>query len=245
MWRYERGCFTEEAFPLPEEARLLLVVNGEPWTSLSYTPGDEAYLALGHLYLSGVLPGLEGVKVRVAEGMVLVDLPQAPKRGLGVRDSGCAAGLRYGEPRLAPLPRVPLDPKLPITLLAELRARTQGYARTRGIHGAALFDREGRLLYLNEDIGRHNAVDRLMGYMLLEGIKPPVLLAVTGRVSREMAAKAIAMGAVLLASRTGATAPAVDLAKRYGLALAAYVRPESYRLYAPGGLTIPMPNPTD
>ncbi len=60
-------------------------------------------------------------------------------------------------------------------------------------------------------MGRHNAVDRVMGQMLLEGIRPPVALAVTGRVSREMAAKAIAMGAVLLASRTGALAPAVEL----------------------------------
>jgi FdhD protein len=55
MWRYERGAFHPEAFPLPEEARLVLVVNGTPWTVLSYTPGEEAYLALGHLFLSGVL----------------------------------------------------------------------------------------------------------------------------------------------------------------------------------------------
>ncbi len=244
MWRYERGAFHPEAFPLPEEARLVLVVNGAPWTALSYTPGEEAYLALGHLFLSGVLTGLEGVRLRVGEGMVLVDLPEEPRRDLGVRDSGCAAGLRYGEPRLGPLPEVPLDPELPIHLLAELRSRLRLYPRTRGIHGAALFDLEGRLLYLSEDIGRHNAVDRLAGYMLLEGVSPPVLVASTGRVSQEMAAKAIAMGAVLLASRTGATAPAVRLAQDYGLALAAYVRPGGYRLYAPGGILRPWALPS-
>lgn len=238
MWRYEGGRFSAESFPLPEEARLLLVVNGEPWTALSYTPGDEAYLALGHLHLSGALPSLEGVRVLVGEGMVLVDLPRTPMRGVGVRDSGCAAGLRFGEPKLIPLPQVPLDPELPIRLLAELRARARAYARTRGIHGAALFDLEGNLLYLNEDIGRHNAMDRLAGFMLAEGIAPPVLVASTGRVSLEMAAKAVGMGAVLLASRTGATAPAVALAHRYGLALAAYVRPTGYRLYAPGGMPV-------
>lgn len=245
VWRYQKGRFFQEDFPLPQEATLLLCLNGEPWTALSYTPGEELLLALGHLYLSGVVGGLEGLTWQVGDGVVNLNLPQRPKRGLGVRDSGCAAGLRFGEAPLHPLPPVSLDPGLPPRLLSELRREARAYAETRGIHGAALFDLEGHLLYLNEDIGRHNAVDRLMGYMLLEGIKPPVLLAVTGRVSREMAAKAIAMGAVLLASRTGATAPAVDLAKRYGLALAAYVRPESYRLYAPGGLTIPMPNPTD
>lgn len=239
MWRFEGGRFTPEVFPLPEEERFLLAVNGKPWASFSYTPGDEAYLALGHLFLSGVLSGLEGVRWRVGEGVVAVDLPTDPERGVGVRDSGCAAGLRYGEPQLVPLPPVSLDPELPLRLMAQLRQNAVRYAQTRGIHGAALFDLAGRLLYLNEDIGRHNAVDRLAGYMLLEGIRPPVAVAVTGRVSQEMAAKAIGMGAVLLVSRTGATAPAVGLARRYGLALASYVRPTGYRLYAPGGMPVP------
>ena len=244
MWRYEKGAFFPETFSLPEEARLVLVVNGTPWTALSYTPGEEAYLALGHLFLSGVLGGLEGVRFRVGEGMVLVDLPKVPRRGLGTRDSGCAAGLRYGEPRLVPLPQLSLDPELPIRLLAQLREGLRLYPRTRGIHGAALFDPEGNLLYLSEDIGRHNAVDRLAGYMLLERVSPPVLVASTGRVSQEMAAKAIAMGAVLLASRTGATREAVTLARTYGLALAAYVRPGGYRLYAPGGILRPWALPS-
>ncbi|WP_248644121.1 formate dehydrogenase accessory sulfurtransferase FdhD [Thermus scotoductus] len=113
------------------------------------------------------------------------------------------------------MPKIPLDPELPLELMAQLHQHAVRYAWTRGIHGAALFDLSGQLLYLNEDIGRHNAVDRLAGYMLLEGVRPPVLLAVT------------------------ATAPAVSLAQRYGLALAAYVRPTGYRLYAPGGMPVP------
>lgn len=239
MWRFEGGRFRREAFSLPEEGRLLLVVNGRPWASFSYTPGDEAYLVLGHLFLSGVLADLKGVRWHQEEGVVAVDLPTEPQRGVGVRDSGCAAGLRFGEPRLSPLPRVLLDPGLPMGLMAQLRENALRYRETRGIHGAALFDPAGRLLYLNEDIGRHNAVDRLAGYLLLEKVQPPVLVAVTGRVSQEMAAKAIGMGAVLLASRTGATRPAVELAQRYGLALATYVRPTGYRLYASGGMPVP------
>lgn len=53
MWRFEGGRFQEEAYSLPEEERFLLLVNGKPWASFSYTPGDEVYLALGHLFLSG------------------------------------------------------------------------------------------------------------------------------------------------------------------------------------------------
>lgn len=238
MWRFEGGRFWEAEFPLPEEERLLLVVNGEPWTALSYTPGDEAYLALGHLFLSGALEDLRGVRYVLGGGVVMVDLSQGRARGLGVRDSGCAAGLRFGEPRLAFVPQVALRPELPIQLLAQLRQKATRYALTRGVHGAALFDLSGKLLYLSEDIGRHNALDRLAGFMLLEGVEAPVLVASTGRVSREMAAKAIGMGAVLLATRTGATKPAVDLARTYGLALAAYVRPSGYRLYAPGGMPV-------
>ncbi len=238
MWRYEKGRFLREDYPLPQEALLQIWINGEAWTALSYTPGDEVALALGHLYLTGVLESLEGVRWRLGEGMVLLELPSRPQRSLGVRDPGCAAGLRYGEPRLAPLPRVGLDPDLPIRLLSVLRSGAQLYPKTRGIHGAALFDLEGRLLYLNEDIGRHNAVDRLAGYTLLHGLTPPFLVATSGRVSQEMAAKAIGLGAVLLASRTGATAQATELARAYGLALATYVRPTGYRVYAPGGLPV-------
>lgn len=77
MWRFEGGCFQEEAYSLPEKERFLLLVNGKPWASFSYTPGDEVYLALGHLFLSGVLSGLEGVRWLVGEGVVAVDLPGA------------------------------------------------------------------------------------------------------------------------------------------------------------------------
>jgi FdhD protein len=141
--------------------------------------------------------------------------------------------------------RCPWTPSFPSRLLAELQGPKGPSlcSSTRGIHGAALFDLEGRLLYLNEDIGRHNAVDRLAGYMLAEGVAPPVLVATTGRVSLEMAAKVVGMGAVLLASRTGATAPAVALANDYGLALATYVRPTGYRLYAPGGMLLEEKSP--
>lgn len=239
MWRFERGQFIPEDFPLPEERELLLVVNGRPWVRLACSPGGDLPLALGHLYFAGALRDLAGVRYRVGDGFVALDLPgQVPEPGVGVRDTGCGAEIRRGELPLRPLPRVELDPELPIRLLAALREGALGYRRTRGIHGAALFDLQGQLLYLNEDVGRHNAVDRVMGQMLLEGIRPPVALAVTGRVSREMAAKAIAMGAVLLASRTGALAPAVELSHQYGLALAAYVRPTGYRLYAPGGMPV-------
>jgi FdhD protein len=232
VWVYEKGRFLEAGFSLPRERTLTLFVNGVPYATLSYTPKEEEALALGRLYLDGVIRGLEdvlgleatpeGVEVRTR-----TPLPEGPL----VEAPGCGGGTYRPRP-LRPLPPLSLDPQLPVLLVRILQARAEEYARTRGVHSAALFDPQGNFLFLAEDISRHNALDRLAGKALLQGLEGPFLVAASGRASMEMVLKSVALGAVLLASRTGATDRAVGLARSYGLALACYVRPTGYRLYA-------------
>ncbi len=126
-----------------------------------------------------------------------------------------AAGIRslpVGSPRLR---RAVLE-NLPETM----RAGQALFARTGGIHAAALFDLEGGLLDLAEDVGRHNAVDKIAGYMFQHGIDGgDKFFYTTGRLTSEMVIKAVQMGIPILASRSGFTAWGVDLARQVGLTL--------------------------
>ncbi len=240
MYRYEKGRFRPQTFETPREAELTLVLNGSPLVRLAHSPGEEVELGLGFLWLAGVFDRLEQVRwLHRREGVLELEVAAPAGTGVPLRTSACGMGIVYGERGVSELPFVALEPELPVALHRQLREGAVRYRRHRGIHGAALFDAEGRLLHLAEDIGRHNAVDKLAGRALLEGWRPPFLLAVTGRISREMAHKAAALGAVLLASRTGATENGLAEAERRNLTVCTYVRPTGYRVNAsPGRLLV-------
>ena len=238
MYRYEKGRFIEATFEAPKETELTLIVNGKPMLRLAHSPGEEVELGLGFLWLGGAFDVIEQVRWLQRKENVL-EIEVAAKNGPGVplRTSSCGMGIVYSERRVRELPFVAIDPEVPIRMHEQLRAGAVQYARTRGIHSAAIFDAAGNMLHLSEDIGRHNAIDKLAGKVLLEDWQPPFLLAVSGRVSQEMAHKAAAMGAVLLASRTGATEHGIKSAERYNLTLCTYVRRTGYRLNtSPGRL---------
>jgi FdhD protein len=110
-----------------------------------------------------------------------------------------------------------------------------GYRASRGIHGAALADPD-RLLFLAEDVGRHNAVDKVVGEALLAGVavRDRILLN-TGRISSEMLLKGARMGVPLVVSRTSPTEMAVALAEQLGITVVGYLRHDAFNLYAGGG----------
>lgn len=130
-----------------------------------------------------------------------------------------------------------------ITVAAATLARLPGrmrraqptFARTGGLHAAALFDARGRLLVLREDVGRHNAVDKVVGRMLLAGQLPAGALGlfVSGRASFELVAKAWAAGFAAMVSVSAPTALAVETARRAGLLLAGFGRGTALNVYAP------------
>jgi len=243
MYRYEKSNFIPENFDAPRESELTLVVNGRPMLRLAHSPGEEVELGLGFLWLGGAFDTLDQVRwFERAGGVLEFEVAGAAGPGVPLRTSSCGMGIVYGQRRAAELPFVAIDPNLPIHMHGLLREKAAEYRRTRGIHSAALFTSDGALLHLSEDIGRHNAVDKIAGRALLEGWKPPFALAVSGRISGEMAQKAAALGAVLLASRTGATQNGIEAAKRWNLTVCTYVRPLGYRLItAPGRLLARSP----
>jgi FdhD protein len=162
--------------------------------------------------------------------------------------SGCGGGITFRiDPRLFPRveSRLKVRPADLAARLKELFAQAVHYRASRGIHGAALADPD-RLLIVAEDVGRHNAVDKVKGEALLRGLPTTdrILLS-TGRISSEMLLKAARMGTPVVASRTSPTEMAVGLAEQLGITVVGYLRQESLNLYAGDGLDLPAPRDGD
>jgi FdhD protein len=125
-------------------------------------------------------------------------------------------------------------PEILAQLPDRLRAAQPTFEKTGGVHACALFDGQGQMLALREDVGRHNALDKLLGWALLEGRLPlsAHVLLLSGRVSLEMVQKAIAAGIPIIAAIGAPTSLAVELAARSGQCLAAFLRGSAWNVYA-------------
>jgi len=149
--------------------------------------------------------------------------------------SGCGGGITFRIdhrlfPRLASTLRV--RPETLSLRMKDLFAAAVHYKTSRGIHGAALTDGE-RLLVVAEDVGRHNAVDKVVGYALLNGMLPlgAALMAVSGRLSFEIVQKAAAAGVPILAAVSAPSSLAVELAEEVGITLVGFLRNGTFNLY--------------
>ena len=117
-------------------------------------------------------------------------------------------------------------------LVAQLTRRQEVYRAAGGIHASAVFDASGQVLALGEDIGRHNAMDKALGYCLLRGIPlDDKMVVTTGRASYDMVAKGARLGVPILASLSSPTSLAVELAEAVGCTLLGYLRGRSMRVY--------------
>jgi FdhD protein len=222
------------------------------------TPGDDFDLALGFLLSEGLItaatdviqlmhcldedesgrPTYNVVDVTLAAG---VPVPEPSSARALVTSSSCGlCGKRtIDEVRTRSRYAVREDPvRLPAPLLASfpdaLRARQKVFDRTGGLHAAGLFSAEGDVLVVREDIGRHNAVDKVIGWALREGRVPLTghVLVVSGRASFELTQKALMAGVPVLAAVSAPSSLAVELARDSGMTLAGFVRDPRLTLYA-------------
>lgn len=182
-----------------------------------------------------------------AAEVVAVDTDHAGDRGvdlsagrLGLTTSSCGlcgADLvaRLAD-RLSPLPMSePMSAATLIDLCSRVRSHQELFASTGGVHAAAAFRADGEIMVVREDVGRHNALDKVVGRLLLDGVLPATGLGVyvSGRASFELVQKAWAAGFTTMVSVSAPSALAVDTARRAGLRLAGFVRTGRLNLYAP------------
>ena len=127
-----------------------------------------------------------------------------------------------------------VDAKILLSLPAKLAAAQQTFQRTGGLHACALFDANGELLLLREDVGRHNALDKLIGHQLLAKRLPSgnCILLLSGRVSFEMTQKALAAGIAIIAAISAPTSLAIDFARANNQTLIGFLRGETMNVYA-------------
>jgi len=243
------------------EEPLEIRVDGEPVATTMRTPGADADLALGFLFAEGILggagdvssvapcgrPGEEGfgnvIDVRSAAGIRLDPERLLDGHRVAPISSACGVcGRRSIESLTARLR--PVDPARRVStalLVAAVEAisRSQpAFARTGGLHAAVLLGADGALLAAAEDVGRHNAVDKVVGALVRSGRlaassldAAPAVLAVSGRTGFEIVQKAAAAGVPAVASISAPTSLAVDLAARAEILLAGFVRGGAMNVY--------------
>jgi FdhD protein len=216
------------------------------------TPGDDVDLAAGFLFTEGIIAGAGDIMdirragVNVAEVRLRPGIaPDAARldRHSFISSSCGACGKRsIAAVRVAShhpiIPGVPrFSPKMIHSLPQALRVGQSAFARTGGIHASGLFNADGRLLALREDVGRHNALDKLIGSELLGGRIPLScgIVLVSGRVSFELVQKAAMAGVPVLGAVGAPSSLAVDLARECGMTLFGFVRDARFNVYSDFG----------
>ena len=230
------GTRDEVAIEEPLEIR----VDGGALAVTMRTPGHDEELALGFLYGEGLIDGprragppedLAGNTVEV-EGPLLRDV--AARRFYTSSSCGvCGKGAL--EEVAVHADALPAGPTLARDLLADLPERLDQptFARTGGLHATGLFSADGELLLVREDVGRHNAMDKVVGRALLEGMLPlhERALCVSGRLSFELVQKAAVAGAPILVGVGAPSSLAIELAADRGMTLAGFARRGNVNVY--------------
>ena len=251
------------------EEPLEIRVAGDSVAITMRTPGDDARLAVGFLFSEGILrsiddlgsvahcgkPTEEGfgnvIEVTAAPGVTLdVEKVQASRRGTLTTSACGVCGRRSVDDLLALCGRVEndlrIDSEVLIAATRHLKDLQKNFSHTGGTHAAAILSPRGEVLATFEDVGRHNAVDKVIGHLVMRGeisrrsfrpaaaeskMAPPAILVVSGRASFEIVQKATVAGIPVVASVSAASSLAIDLAKRSNITLAAFVRGGSLNLY--------------
>jgi FdhD protein len=223
------------------EEPLELRIGGRPIAVTMRTPGHDEELALGFCLSEGLRPLAARVPDDLAANTVDVDAPGADvgrlQRSFYTSSSCGVCGKGALEAVAVEAPRVESDLRLESALVVQLPDRLRGaqaaFEATGGLHATGLFSGDGELLCVREDVGRHNALDKVVGRAFLDGLLPlsRSVLCVSGRLSFELVQKAAVAGCPLLVAVGAPSSLAVELAADRGITLCGFVRGGSLNVY--------------
>jgi FdhD protein len=260
---------TTQPDTLAVEEPMEIRVGGRPLTVTMRTPGHDFDLAAGFLTGEGVVRAADDIAaIRYCAGATadgvntynVVDVILAPgvpppsasvernfytTSSCGVCGKASLAAVTATAPWSTAEDPLRVSPETLALLPRRLRAAQRVFEATGGLHAAGLFTATGELLCLREDVGRHNAVDKVIGHALRSGLLPlrQTMLMVSGRASFELVQKAVTAGIPLLAAVSAPSSLAVDLAVEHGLTLVGFLRGTSMNVYtAAERLDRPTPN---
>jgi FdhD protein len=222
------------------EEPLEIRVDGRPLTVTMRTPGNDEELALGFLYGEGLIDGprAAGPTSDFAANTIEVSGPllRDPGERRFYTASSCGVCGKGALEQVA-VTSAPISggPQLARELLAGLpdRLAQPGFERTGGLHATGLFTADGELMLAREDVGRHNAMDKVVGRALLDGLVPleDRILCVSGRLSFELAQKAAVAGAPFLVGVSAPSSLAISLAEDRGITLCGFARGRRINVY--------------
>jgi FdhD protein len=253
----EKGFFFSRSDSVAIEEPLQFCLNGFPLSITMRTPGSDLDLATGFLFTEGIINDVAQILSMAAESAedssgnsgdrvtirlkpeVALDPARLRRNFYTTSSCGVCGKLTMGAIEVRPPRSVrqsgpQFNADLIYSLPDRLRQTQHVFDRTGGLHAAALFSPEGTLLGVREDIGRHNAVDKLIGFALRDGTVPlgDALILVSGRAGFELVQKS-AMAAIPVLAAVGAPSSlAVGLAKRFGMTLLGFLRGQRFNVYS-------------
>ena len=260
---YRNGSLVEKADDLAVEEPLEIRIEGQSVAVLMRTPGHDRELAAGFLVTESIVRSASEIfEITVCgenatgsdeTNIVNVTLksperfdPKKFSRNLLSSSSCGICGKASIEAIAREFPPINSKLKIPGDLLLDLPARLSAeqktFQLTGGLHACALFENEGTLLAIREDVGRHNALDKLIGYALFENRLPleKQILLLSGRVSFEMVQKALAAGIAIIAAISAPTSLAVEFARTNNQTLVGFLRGAEMNIYAGAERILPV-----
>mgnify|MGYP001945753806 CR=1 FL=1 len=243
---------------IAEEVPVGFVYNGEPFAVMMATPADLTDFAIGFALSEGIVesPGdvtfegidelIEGLQLRLRIPEARAKALEARRRSMSGRSCCGVCGSELLEAAMRWPAPVRADPRVSVQALrralGELKSAQAINARTGATHAAGWASLDGALQLAREDVGRHNALDKLIGAMHAAGHDPADgFLVVTSRASYEMAMKAASVGIALMAAVSAPTALAISLADRANLTLIGFTRPDGHAIYTHGERLVEAP----
>jgi FdhD protein len=257
VFEWKEGLAEARQDDLAAEEPLEIRIGGRPLTVTMRTPGNDLELAAGFLFTEGIIEQpaqivalREAAGTKITERGNVVEVELAPEVTLDLEStqrnffaaSSCGicgkASIESVRIRGARTlnPEFRMSPEVLCRLPEKLRASQEVFSRTGGLHAAALFDKDGAMLAEREDIGRHNAVDKIVGWAVRANRVPlaDCALLVSGRGGFEIVQKAAVAGIPIVASVSACSSLAVRLAREVGMTLAGFLRGQRFVVYAGG-----------